>query len=79
MRINRRYAIIAIIICVIGALILAFGQRVGLIELARGSISGFVFALATVLFRMEYDVEEREREKKKRRRRNLSTSPPVSP
>ena len=48
-----------------------FGQRVGLVELARGSISGFVFALATVLFRMGYDVEERKREKKKRRRRDL--------
>lgn len=68
MKIDWRYIIIAIIVAAFGGLVLAFGYRLALTDMARGSISGFFFALAPVILYIGYDLKKVKYENEDRRR-----------
>ncbi|MFC1955825.1 hypothetical protein ACFLWZ_04775 [Chloroflexota bacterium] len=71
MKIDKRYTSIAIIVALIGALFLAFGDKIGLVDLARGTISGFVLAIAADLLPMGYDVAKNKRAEEDKRKGNF--------
>jgi hypothetical protein len=68
MMVKGAYAAIAIILSILGALTLAYGNRVGLADVVRGGIAGFIFALAPVVVRIGYDVARSEKGEEEKRR-----------
>jgi hypothetical protein len=67
MIITKRYAIICIILALLGALVLAFGQHIGFNDVIKAGISGFVFALISSLLVFGYeDAKDMGEQKDKR-------------
>ena len=60
--VKGRYVFIAIILAVLGALTLSYGQCIGFNDLVKGGITGFIFALIPVVVHIWYDLAKKEKE-----------------
>lgn len=72
-RIKKRYAMVCIILVIIEALILRFGQCVGFSDVVTAGISGFVFALLVSYLTFAYEEGKSEKERRENAKQALKT------